>query len=92
VILGFGVSAMRRREFLTLFGSAAAWPVGARAQQADKLPTIGFLALGPASAYARRVEALREGLRHLGYTEGKNIVIEFRWAVSCLHSLPSLFA
>jgi putative tryptophan/tyrosine transport system substrate-binding protein len=91
VILGFGVSAMRRREFLTLFGSAAAWPVGARAQQADKLPTIGFLALGPASAYARRVEALREGLRHLGYTEGKNIVIEFRWADS-VDQLPALAA
>jgi hypothetical protein len=68
------------------------WPLTARAQQpASKLPTIGFLGLGPASAFARRVAALREGLRDLGYSEGKNIVIEFGWADS-VDQLPAFAA
>jgi putative tryptophan/tyrosine transport system substrate-binding protein len=72
---------MRRREFIVMFGSgAAAWPHAARAQQATKVARIGFLGLAPAALYAPRVEALRAGLRDLGYVEGKNIVIEFRWA------------
>jgi putative tryptophan/tyrosine transport system substrate-binding protein len=71
---------MRRRDFVTLFSGAATWPLAARAQQSDHVPRIGFLGLGPASASASRVEALREGLHDLGYVEGKNIVIEFRWA------------
>jgi hypothetical protein len=71
---------MKRREFLSaLAGAAAAWqPVVARAQQLADIPRIGFLGLGPASAFASRVEALRQGMRDLGYIEGKNIVIEFR--------------
>jgi putative ABC transport system substrate-binding protein len=72
---------IRRREVVTLVGAAAAaWPLAARAQQATKLPRIGFLGLAPASGYASRVEALRVGLRDQGYVEGKDIVIEFRWA------------
>jgi putative ABC transport system substrate-binding protein len=72
---------MRRRQFISLLGGAtAAWPLGARAQQATKVARIGFLGLAPASLYAPRVEALRAGLRDLGYIEGRNIVIEFRWA------------
>jgi len=71
---------MRRREFITLLsGAAVAWPLTARAQQPSKIPRIGFLRFGSASAHAGRVEALRAGLRQLGYVEGKNIVIEFRW-------------
>jgi putative ABC transport system substrate-binding protein len=69
---------MRRREFLALIGgAAAAWPLAARAQ-ATKVARIGYLHLAPASARSSQVEALRAGLRNLGYVEGKSIVIEFR--------------
>jgi ABC-type uncharacterized transport system substrate-binding protein len=82
---------MRRRDFITLVGGAAAWPLAAHAQQPAKVPRIGFLRVGPASANAGRVEALRAGLRQLGYVEGKNIVIEFRWAETA-DRLPELAA
>jgi putative ABC transport system substrate-binding protein len=81
---------LRRREFITLLGGAAAWPLSARAQHA-KIPHIGFLRHGPASANADRVEALRAGLRQLGYVEGQNIAIEFRWAET-VDQLPGLVA
>jgi putative tryptophan/tyrosine transport system substrate-binding protein len=72
---------IRRREFITLLGGAAvAWPLSARAQPSGKTYRIGFL--GPTS-YAERkrdVDALRTGLRQLGYEEGRNIVIHYRWA------------
>jgi len=72
---------MRRREFIALLGgAAAAWPLTARAQQPANIPHVGVLRFGPAAAYVDRVEALRSGLRQLGYVEGKNIVIDFRWA------------
>ena len=74
---------MRRRDLITLLGSAAVmtcWPVVVRVQQAARVPILGFLGFGPANASVSRVEALRQGLRDLGYVEGKNIVIEFRWA------------
>jgi len=61
---------MRRREFIRLLGGAAAWPLAALAQQLAKVARIGFLALGNASAWTERVEALRSGLRDLGYVEG----------------------
>jgi putative ABC transport system substrate-binding protein len=70
---------LKRREFITLLGSAAAsWPFAASAQQ-PKIKRIGFLGFGTASAWANRIEALRTGLRDLGYVEGKNLVIDFRW-------------
>jgi putative tryptophan/tyrosine transport system substrate-binding protein len=81
---------MRRREFIRLIGGAAvAWPLAAGAQQPEKIARIGYLDLGPASARANRVEALRAGLRDLGYVEGKNIAIEFRWAER-VEQLPEL--
>ena len=82
---------MERRGFITLVGCAAAYPLAARAQQPTKVARIGHLDLGPASARTSRVEALRAGLRDLGYVEGKNIVIEFRWADG-VQQLPELAA
>jgi putative ABC transport system substrate-binding protein len=70
----------RRRFLLTSLARALAAPVAVEAQQDGKVYRIGFLRFGPAAASADRVEALRTGLRELGYVEGKNIVIEFRWA------------
>jgi len=86
------MSHMRRRDFLTLLGgTAAAWPLAARAQQAGKVYRIGYLGSGLPAFWATRVEALRTGLRGLGYVEGKNIVIEFRWAER-VEQLPELAA
>src|SRR3954454_199535 len=63
--------AMQRRDFIKSIGGAAvAWPLAARAQHSAKVPRIGFLRFGPASAYAFQVDALRAGLRQLGYVEG----------------------
>ena len=70
---------MRRREFITLIGGAAAWPLAARAQQAGKLPTIGFLG-ADASAWSSYTAAFVERLRELGWIEGRTVAIEFRWA------------
>lgn len=83
---------MRRREFIRLLCSATAvWPLAAGAQQPATIPRIGFLRFSSASANVDRVEALRAGLRQLGYVEGKNIVIEFRWAET-VEQLPELAA
>lgn len=72
---------MRRREFIAALGGAAvAWPLAAQAQQPARVARIGYLGFGTAAAFASRVETLRAGLRDLGYVEGKNIVIDFRWA------------
>src|SRR5262249_16385217 len=82
---------LERRQFITLLGGAAVWPLAARAQHPAKVARIGHLDLGPPSARASRVEALRAGLRDLGWIEGKNIVIEFRWADG-VQQLPELAA
>jgi putative ABC transport system substrate-binding protein len=82
---------MKRREFITLIGGAVAtWPLAVRAQH-SAMPVIGFLGPAPAAAYLPRLEALRAGLRDLGYVEGKNIVIEFRWAER-VDQLPEMAA
>jgi putative tryptophan/tyrosine transport system substrate-binding protein len=81
---------VKRREFITLLsGAAVAWPVAARAQQA-KVARIGFLGLVSASSHGARVAALRAGLRDLGWIEGRNILIEFRWAEGNYDRLPAL--
>ena len=71
---------MRRREFITLLGGAAAWPIAARAQQPGKLPTIGFLGAASASAWSPWVAAFVQRLRELGWIEGRTVAIEYRWA------------
>jgi putative tryptophan/tyrosine transport system substrate-binding protein len=72
---------MKRRDFITLLGGAAAvWPLAARAQQAGKLPTIGFLGASKPSAWSDWVAAFEQRLRQLGWIEGRTIAIEYRWA------------
>ena len=81
----------RRTLLITTAGAMLAAPLPADAQQAGKVPRIGYLGLAPASATASRLAALRQGLRDLGYVEGKNIVIDFRWANS-VDQLPAYAA
>jgi putative tryptophan/tyrosine transport system substrate-binding protein len=71
---------MRRREFIGLFGSAAAWPLVARAQQSAKLPTIGFLGPASQSSWSPWTDVFVGRLRELGWIEGSTVVIEYRWA------------
>ena len=70
----------KRREFVTLIGGAAAWPLAARAQQAGKLPTIGFLGQTTLSGGSEWVAAFVQRLHELGWNEGRTIAIEYRWA------------
>jgi putative ABC transport system substrate-binding protein len=73
-------ASIGRREFITLLGGAAAWPLAARAQQAGKLPTIGFLVAGTPTSHGQWVAAFVQRLRELGWIEGRTITIEYRWA------------
>ena len=85
--------SMRRREFVSLFGSAAAWPLAARAQQ-PAMPVIGFLGSSSSGAdnITRIIEHLRRGLGDAGFAEGHNLVVEYRWAEGRYDRLPALAA
>jgi putative tryptophan/tyrosine transport system substrate-binding protein len=71
---------MKRRDFITLIGGAMTWPLAARAQQPGKLPTIGFLGASTPSAWSRWSAAFVQRLRELGWTDGRTVAIEYRWA------------
>jgi putative tryptophan/tyrosine transport system substrate-binding protein len=83
---------MRRREFIAGLGSAAAWPVAARAQQ-PPVPVVAFLILGAADANALTVAAFRKGLSETGYVEGQNVTVEYQWLEASQYDrVPALMA
>ena len=82
---------MKRREFITLVGAVATWPVAGRAQQ-PALPVVGFLRLGSADSNARNVAAFRKGLNETGYVEGQNVTVEYHYLEGQYDRVPALVA
>jgi ABC-type uncharacterized transport system substrate-binding protein len=86
-----GSPHMRRRDFIGIFGSAAAWPLVARAQQ-PTIPTVGYVHSDSPQTVANLLAAFREGLSEIGYIEGQNVAIEYRWAQNDPSRIPELVA
>ena len=82
---------MRRRQFLSLLGGAAAWPFVARAQQST-MPVVGFVNIASAESYAAQVSAFLKGLNETGYVVGRNVAIEYRWAEGRTDQLAAMVA
>src|SRR5262245_54978643 len=82
---------MRRRDFITLIGGAATWPLAARAQQ-PAVPLVGFLNSASPEVFADRLRAFHRGLKDTGFVEGENVGIVYRWAENQLDRLPDLAA
>jgi putative ABC transport system substrate-binding protein len=80
---------MRRRDFITLLGGVAAWPLAAKAQQ-PAMPVVGFLDIRPSDAMSDRLRAFRQGLKDTGYVEGENVGIVYRFAENQIDRLPAL--
>jgi len=82
----------RRRDFISLLGGAATWPLAARAQQPPMPVVVGYLYVATPEAHASRLAAFRKGLSETGYVEGRNVAIEYRWAHNDTARLPGLVA